>query len=119
MLKFSRSLYFGNHSSESIHIWTMVPSRVSFHSMTSDSRVHAGGGARGQNLVHLQKLGFLCLSFLEVYIGGSPSRKILRFNTIVFRKDKWVIIVKVIIRTLKIRVLWGLKVVPIGRNKGR
>ena len=52
-------------------------------------------------------------------IGGSPSRKILRFNTIVFRKDKWGIILKVIIRTSKIRVLWGLKVVPIGRNKGR
>ena len=27
-----------------------------------------GGGARGQNLVHLKKLGFLCLSFLEVYV---------------------------------------------------
>ena len=52
-------------------------------------------------------------------IGGSPSRKILRFNTIVFRKDKWGIILKVIICTSKIRVLWGLKVVPIGRNKGR
>ena len=39
---------------------------VSFHSMTSDPRVHAGGGGgggggiKGQNLVHLQKLGFLC-----------------------------------------------------------
>ena len=32
-------------------------------------------------------------------LGGSPSRKILRFNTIVFRKDKWGIILKVIIRT--------------------
>ena len=32
--------------------------KVSFHSMTSDPRV--GGRARGQNLVHLQKLGFLC-----------------------------------------------------------
>ena len=38
----------------------LVPYRVSFHSMTSDPNVHAGGGARGQNLVHLQKLGFLC-----------------------------------------------------------
>ena len=57
--------------------------------------------------------------YLTRLLGGSPSRKILRFNTIVFRKDKWGIISKVIIRTSKIRVLWGLKVVPIGRNKGR
>ena len=38
----------------------LVPSRVSFRSMTSDPRVHAGGRARGQNLVHLQKLGLSC-----------------------------------------------------------
>ena len=57
--------------------------------------------------------------FILDYLGGSSSRKILRFNTIVFRKDKWGIILKEIIRTSKIRVLWGLKVVPIGRNKGR
>ena len=41
----------------------------------------------------------------KILIGGSSSRKILRFNTIVFRKDKWGIILKVIIRTSKIRVL--------------
>ena len=35
----------------------------------------------------------------ETKLGGSPSRKILRFNTVVFRKDKWGIILKVIIRT--------------------
>ena len=57
--------------------------------------------------------------FFKSVIGGSPSRKILRFNTIVFRKDKWGIILKVIIRTSKIQVMWDLKVVPIGRNKGR
>ena len=60
LLKFSRSLYLGNQLSESIHTWTIGTYRVSFHSMTSDPRVHVGGGARGQNLVHLQKLGFLC-----------------------------------------------------------
>ena len=37
-----------------------LPSRVSFHSMTSDPRVHARGGARGHNLEHLLKVGFLC-----------------------------------------------------------
>ena len=52
-------------------------------------------------------------------LGGSPSRKFLRFNTIVFRKDKWGIILKVIICTLKIRVLWGRKVVPMCRIRGR
>ena len=31
-----------------------IPYRVSFHSMKSDPRVHARGGARGKNLVHLQ-----------------------------------------------------------------
>ena len=36
-----------------------VPNRVSFRSMTLNHRVHAGVGATGQNLVHLQKLGFL------------------------------------------------------------
>ena len=30
-----------------------VQCRVNFHSMISDPRVHAGGGARGQKLVHL------------------------------------------------------------------
>ena len=52
-------------------------------------------------------------------IGGSPSRKFLRFNTIVFRKDKWGIILKIIICTLKIRVLWGRRVVPMCRIRGR
>ena len=36
----------------------------------------------------------------------------------VFRKDKLGIILKAIIRTLKIRVLWRLKLVPIGQKKG-
>ena len=31
-----------------------MPSRFSFHSMTSDPGVRARGGARGQNLVHFQ-----------------------------------------------------------------
>ena len=34
MLKFFRSLNLGNHLSESIHTWTIVPSMVSFHSIT-------------------------------------------------------------------------------------
>ena len=50
--------------------------------MTSDPRVHAGGGARGQNLVHLQKLGYLCLSFLDVYILAitSPTHSTVVYN---------------------------------------
>ena len=43
LLKFSRSLYLDNQLSESIHTWTIGTHRVSFHSMTSDPRVHAGG----------------------------------------------------------------------------
>ena len=44
--------------------------------MASDPRVHAGGGgARGQNLVHPKKLGFLCLSFVEVYILANTYQK--------------------------------------------
>ena len=60
------------------------------------------------------------LSGLETtsLVGGSPCRKFLRFNTIVFRKDKWGIILKVIICTFKFRVLWGRKVVPMCRIKG-
>ena len=58
--KFSRSPYFNNHLSETSQTYTIIPCRVSFHSTTSDPRVHAGvGGARGQNLVHIQKIGFL------------------------------------------------------------
>ena len=34
-----------------------------------------GGGARGQNLVHLKQIGFLCLSFLKVYILGTTYQK--------------------------------------------
>ena len=33
------------------------------------------------------------------YLGGTPTRKKIRFNTFVFQKDKWDIIVTVIIRT--------------------
>ena len=62
----------------------------------------------------------LCyIIFVSSQVGGSPSRKFLRFNTIVFRKDKWGIISKVIICTLKIRVLWRRKVVPMCRIRGR
>ena len=35
-------------------------SRVSFHFMTFVPGSVAGGGARGQNLVHLKQTGFLC-----------------------------------------------------------
>ena len=48
--------------------------RVSFYSMTLGLPA-LGGGARGQNLVHLQKVVFLCLSFLEVYIFASTYQK--------------------------------------------
>ena len=34
-------------------------------------------------------------------------------------KDKYGIMLKVIIRMFDIRLLWGLKLVPIGRIKGR
>ena len=37
--------------------------------------------------------------YLPMGIGGTPTKKKIRFNTFVFRKDKWGIIVKVIIRT--------------------
>ena len=52
-------------------------------------------------------------------LGGSSTGKIFRFNTTFFRKDKCGIILKVIIRTFIIRVLWGFKVVHIGRKRGR
>ena len=48
MLKFSKCLYLGKYLSENIH--TLTIGRVSFHSMTSDSRVHAGGGGGGVGL---------------------------------------------------------------------
>ena len=59
-------------------VFTLVPKepcRVGFHSMTSDPRVHAGGGARGQNLVHLQNVVFLRQSFLEVHILTTTNQK--------------------------------------------
>ena len=41
-------------------------------SIKSDPRVHAGvGEARGQNLVHLQKVVFLCQSFLDNHLSES------------------------------------------------
>ena len=44
--------------------------------MISDPRVLAGGGARGQNLVHLQKLGF-CVKFSRrLYLGKDLSKSI-------------------------------------------
>ena len=57
---------------------------VSFHSMTSDLRVctigggggGGGGGARGQNLERLQKVVFLCWSFLEVYIFATIRQQL-------------------------------------------
>ena len=35
--------------------------------MSTDPRVHAGGGARDQNVVYIHKIGFLRLSLVEVY----------------------------------------------------
>ena len=43
----------------------------------------------------------------------------LHFILMVFRKDKCGIMLKVIIRTFDIRILWGRTVVPMGRIKGR
>ena len=37
--------------------------------------VRGGGGARGQFLEHLQKVVFLCWSFLEVYIFATTYQK--------------------------------------------
>ena len=34
-----------------------------------------GGGGRGQNLVHIQKIGVLRLSFLEVHILSTTCQK--------------------------------------------
>ena len=45
-VKSSRSPYLDNQ--KAFLLGPMATCRVSFHSMTSDSRVHAGGGARGK-----------------------------------------------------------------------
>ena len=55
---------------------------------------------------------------LPVILGGTLnflSRLVKEFNTFVFRKDTWGIILMVI----NIRVLWGPKVAPIGHINGR
>ena len=55
-------------------------------------------------------------------IGGTLkflSRLVEEFNTFVFRKDKWGVILKVINRSFQIRVLCGHKVAPLGQIKGR
>ena len=44
---------------------------VSLHSTTSEPMVHAGGGARGRNLVHIQKIGFFRESFLDNHLSES------------------------------------------------
>ena len=44
-------------------------------SMPWGGGVGGGGGARGQNLEHLQKVVFLCWSFLEVYIFATTYQK--------------------------------------------
>ena len=40
-----------------------------------------GGGARGHNLEHLQKVEFLCYSFLEVYILATTHQKAFILGT--------------------------------------
>ena len=61
VLKVSRSLHLlANTYQTAFILGQKEPSRVSFHSVTSDSRVCTGGWARGQTLVHLQKVVFLC-----------------------------------------------------------
>ena len=65
MLKFSRSPYFDNHLS-CLHHRYLVRSAYIPQDWTPGSV--RGGGARGQNLVHIQKIGVLRLSFLDVHI---------------------------------------------------
>ena len=45
----------------------------------------SGGGARGHNIEHLQKVEFLCESFLEVYILATSHQKafILSFHSMI------------------------------------
>ena len=75
MLKFSRIYILATTHQKAFIVGTKVPSRLSFHFMTSDPGSMPGGGARGQNLVHLKQIGFLRSSFLEVYILGTTYQK--------------------------------------------
>ena len=50
---FSSGVYLANHSSESIHIWTIGTLEGGFHSMILTPGSMPQGGARGQNLGHL------------------------------------------------------------------
>ena len=53
------SPYLANQLSEFQKAFVLesnVPCRVGFHSVASDPRVHAQGGARGHNLVHFQNV---------------------------------------------------------------
>ena len=49
--------------------------RVNVYSTTFNPWVHVGDGARGQNLVHIQKIGFMRQSFLEAYILATTCQK--------------------------------------------
>ena len=58
----------------------------------------------------------------SVNLGGTLkflSLLVLEINTFFFRKDKFGIILKVIICCFIIRVLWGYKPGPTGQIKGR
>ena len=78
-LKFSRSPYLDNHSSENIHTWTIdtYTCRVSFHFMTSDPWVQARGWDWRLKSRTPSKMAFLWYSFLEVHILTTTHQKAL------------------------------------------
>ena len=48
-----------------------------------------------------------------------PFKLMLWFIPMVFRKDKYGVMLNVFIRTFDIRIFWGRTFVPMGRIKGR
>ena len=55
----------------------------------------------------------------SIIIAWAKPFLMLLFTPIVFRRDKCGIMLKVIILTFDIPILWGRKVVPMGQIKGR
>ena len=65
---------------------------------------------------------YALLHRIGLHLGGTLkflSLLVLEINTFLFRKDTFGIILKVIICTFLIRVLWGYKPGPTGQIKGR